>query len=394
MQSILHGCFLPLRLLQWEKLNHWKWFKYPQKDGKKENAMKTALLIPIYEPGDRVLPFLKNFKPDDFDYFLVVDDGSGPYYQAIFEAIREQTPFEVIGYSVNKGKGGALKTGFKHILDKDDSFDLIMSADSDGQHRYEDILATKAKAEQHPNSLTLGVRDFSGSSVPFKSRLGNRFSSLYYFLTSGKKLGDTQTGLRAIPKCLYPLALDTRGTRFEYEMNFLLEACHNCPVETNSIETIYEPEGEPRQTHFRPFVDSVRVYRTPLLYVLFALLSAVLDISLFHVLSSFIFIEDPAIQVFISALIARVSSGIFNFFTLHFIVFSSKSGLGRSALKYLALFSVNYLFSSTLTYIFRFLPIHLTPLKVIIDIFVMVANYFLNLGWVFTRHRIKKGVKQ
>ena len=356
--------------------------------------MKTALLIPIYEPGSRVLPFLKSFKPGDFDYFLVVDDGSGPYYQAIFDGIRKETPFEVIGYSNNKGKGGALKTGFKHILERDDSFDFIMTADSDGQHTYEDILATKAKAEEHPDSLTLGVRDFSGSNVPFNSRLGNRFSSLYYLFTTGRKLPDTQTGLRAIPRRLFPLALEARGMHFEYEMNFLLEACHICHVETNSITTIYEEEGEPRQTHFRPIVDSARVYRGPLLYILFSLLSAAIDISLFCVLSTFVFAQGPATQVFLSSFIARITSGVFNFFTLNIIVFSSRNELGKSALKYVALFSATYISSSTLTFIFRFLPIELTLLKVLIDISLVVTNYVINLIWVFARRRRKKEVRK
>ena len=29
--------------------------------------MKQALLIPIYQPSDKVLPFLKQFKKEDFD---------------------------------------------------------------------------------------------------------------------------------------------------------------------------------------------------------------------------------------------------------------------------------------------------------------------------------------
>jgi hypothetical protein len=48
--------------------------------------MKQALVIPIYQPNDKVVPFLKTFKNDDFALLIVVDDGSGTRLSAGFRS--------------------------------------------------------------------------------------------------------------------------------------------------------------------------------------------------------------------------------------------------------------------------------------------------------------------
>ena len=355
--------------------------------------MKVALLMPIYQPSDKVLPFLRTFDPSDFDAFLVVDDGSGEEYKAIFDQVGESTPFEVLSYVPNKGKGNALKTGMKALLEKHPDLDFIITADGDGQHCLEDIRKVRDEAKNNQGSLLLGSRDFRKKGVPFKSRFGNAFSCFYFSAALHKKIKDTQTGLRAIPSCLFAIALKTEGNRFEYESNFLL-SLRGFPIIEVPIRTIYEEKGEKRITHFRPIADSLIIYKTPLLYILVSVLSFGLDIGLFHIFSTFVFAEDMAQRVFISALIARVISGAFNFFMFHFVVFGRKDKIGKSAIKYIILWAINYGLSSSLTYLFNELPMQLTFIKVIIDIILAILNYLINWTWVFARKKIAKGKEQ
>ncbi|MBO4541432.1 MAG: glycosyltransferase, partial [Bacilli bacterium] len=128
--------------------------------------MSSALLVPIYEPNDKVVPFLKSFQPGDFDFFLVVDDGSGKDYEARFQQIAEETVFSVLSYPKNHGKGHALKTGFRKLFEEHPDLEVVVTADGDGQHAYPDILRVKKVGAQHPESLTIGCRDFSLPDVP------------------------------------------------------------------------------------------------------------------------------------------------------------------------------------------------------------------------------------
>ena len=108
----------------------------------------NALLIPIYEPTEKVLPFLKEFQKEDFDHFLVVDDGSGESYRPIFDSIAAETVFPVHSYPGNKGKGHALKEGIALLLKQYPELDTIVTADGDGQHLRKDILRVSSKAKE------------------------------------------------------------------------------------------------------------------------------------------------------------------------------------------------------------------------------------------------------
>ena len=351
--------------------------------------MLKALLIPSYEPDYKTVEFLQTFKGEEFDFFLVVNDGSDSNtYQKIFEEISTKTPFKVVGYEVNHGKGYALKYGIKYLVDNYD-VDYIITADSDGQHTYKDILNIRDNIDTYPNTLLLGSRNITKENAPKSSSFGNAFSSKYFKIATGKKLKDTQTGLRAIPKDLFHLALTTNGRRYEYEMNFLTDAVRNYPFKEIDIETIYENK-ENKTSHFRPFVDALRIYRTPILYVIVSLLSFAIDITCFHLFSSFVFTSNGEQQVFLSSLCARVISGIFNFTMFHFVVFQSHDDLGRKAVKYWILWLINLGISSGLTYAFKHLPAHLTFIKFVIDTLISIANFIINLSVIFVRKKIKK----
>ncbi|MCR4562590.1 MAG: bifunctional glycosyltransferase family 2/GtrA family protein [Bacilli bacterium] len=349
---------------------------------------KTALLIPIYEPEELCLGFLSLFKKEDFDYFLIVDDGSGEKYQEAFKSFEEKTVFKVIGYPVNKGKGHALKHGIQYLRDLDPEISLIVTADGDGQHAYEDILRVKETGFNNPGSLVLGSRLFDKKRMPLTSRVGNWYSSVKFRLLTKKKVRDTQTGLRAISSELFPLALSTPGNRYDYEEEFLTEAVRDYPLIQVDIEAIYLNEN--KSSHFRPVIDSILINKRIFLYVLASVLSWGVDLGLFYLFSNHIFVNNAETQVYVSTILARVASGAVNFFLLFFFVFDKRENMAMKLLKYFSLFLVNMGLSSTLTYLFRSMPANLTFVKLIVDTAIAIANYFINRLWVFSRKKSKK----
>ena len=290
-------------------------------------TMSNALLIPSYEPSDRVEAFLSQFEEGEFDYYLLVDDGSGERYRHIFDSIAKHTRFELIGYPTNKGKGHALKTGLKYLLSKHPDLEYIVTADSDGQHLKKDILNVKNTCESHLKSLVLGSRDFS--KAPEKSQSGNRWSARYFKAVSGVYIKDTQTGLRGIPSCLFDLFLNTPGNRFEFEMRFLLNASSVIPIQQVTIETVYEDGNA--GTHFRPVKDSIRIASGLITYALAATFFIVLVPVLFSIfrLNVFNSVGDSSvmdifwcnfISIFGTGLLLYVFLQIFGFFNRVFFL--------------------------------------------------------------------------
>lgn len=287
------------------------------------------LLIPSYEPDDQLVGLVQAVRAADELHVVVVDDGSGPDYATIFQAVAA-LGCTVLTSEQNRGKGFALKVGFAHIAATFGDLDVVC-ADSDGQHRVADIMRVGHAVHGRQNTMVLGSRGFSGK-VPLRSRFGNWLTSLIFRTSTGLGISDTQTGLRAYPASMLAWLQSVGGDRFEYETNLLLGAVDaGYVVEEIPIETVYLDGNA--STHFRPVVDSARIYAPLVKFSLSSLAAFVIDFVLLFVMNA------ATSNLLVSVVVARVVSSVFNFTTNRRIVFDggrSKSVVA-AALRYFPL---------------------------------------------------------
>lgn len=212
----------------------------------------VVVLIPVYEPTERLVPLLERLR-EHFRRIVLVDDGSTVGHE-IFTRARPLVE-TILVHPENRGKGCALKTGFAYLGHDVD----VVTVDSDGQHDPEDVVRVAQALADHRDGLVLGVRAFDGT-VPLRSRFGNFWTRFWFNLFTGLHVTDTQTGLRGIPSELLARVAALPGDRFEYEMVMLADARHHAsePFEV-PIRTIYL-DGN-RTSHHRPLVDTWRIYR-------------------------------------------------------------------------------------------------------------------------------------
>lgn len=220
-----------------------------------------VVLVPAYEPDDRLVALvvaLRAARPHV--PVVVVDDGSGAAYAHVLAAAG-RAGAEVLTQPVNRGKGAALRTGVAHVIARHPGAGLVC-ADCDGQHTVPDVLAVADRTARGDAAVVLGARRFTGA-VPLRSRFGNAATRVAFRLGTGVPVQDTQTGLRGYPSAMLPWLLDVPGDRFEYELAVLLRAADEGKhVVEVPIATVYLDANA--SSHFRPLVDSVRVY-APLL---------------------------------------------------------------------------------------------------------------------------------
>ncbi|MDI3537581.1 MAG: hypothetical protein PWP30_2063, partial [Eubacteriaceae bacterium] len=282
--------------------------------------MKPIVIIPAYKPDQRFNKLVEELIEKNFD-LVVVDDGSGDDYKLIFKKLQYLKQVELCRHQENRGKGAALKTGIAWALEKYPDTCGVVTADSDGQHKPDDIERIASALEQNGDQLIMGTRDFSGAHVPFKSRWGNRITSFVYFISSGRKCRDTQTGLRGIPAEIAKVALDISGDRYEYEMNFLMKVAKaQYKIKEVPIETVYIDEN--RSSHFHAVRDSARIYFNILKFSLSSLISAVIDNSLFALFMLTAF-TSSSVGILEATILARVISGCVNFLLNKHWVFQS-----------------------------------------------------------------------
>ena len=341
--------------------------------------MKVALLVPIYEPEADVPSFLSNFKEGDFDYFLAVDDGSGPNYKKVFEDILKTTRFEVFSYLNNQGKGAAIKEGINYLLNKYKDIDGIVTCDSDGQHCYEDVLAVKEAGIAHKDHLILGEREFHDKNIPWASRFGNHYSSFYCRCLTGENIEDTQTGLRFIPKRLFSKALKTSGKRFEYEMRFLLSSLADSPFDLVLIQTIYEKTGG-HKTHFRKIYDSVLCYWTRFQYIIASLFLLGVEVGLYVLFSRFVFPFSGLVQLLLSSLSSFFVVGLIHFTLLSYLF--PEGRVKRRLARYLIFGIISFAMIFGLTYLVSLFFFPTWLFKVIFELLYSLASFWAILSFV------------
>lgn len=345
--------------------------------------VNTMILIPSYKPTLKLIKTVESIQNKTNTPIMIVDDGSGKEYYEYFK-ICEIKGCILIHHKVNKGKGAALKTGFKEIKDKFKTVKNVVTVDADGQHQVDDILKLIKKADTF-NGLILGTRDFNQANVPLKSRIGNKFSSVYFKLTTNKSLKDTQTGLRLIPSSLFNIALNTEGDRYEYEMNFLMNIANNdLPFTTVDIQTIYEDNNS--GSHFNVFKDSFLIYRAFFTFIIVAVVSFLVDISWFYLTISLI--GYSVYSIFIATIIARLLSGLVNYALNAKFSFKANKPTPGNISKYLILFFSIMLTSSLLVYVLQSLPAPIVITKTIVDLGLFILSYYIQANWVFKKMEV------
>ena len=340
------------------------------------------VLIPAYEPDGRLLDLLRRLdRRLDHRRVVVVDDGSGPAYAAVFGAAHELGA-EVLTIPSNRGKGHALKMGFAHVAQAYPG-QPVVCADSDGQHTPVDVDRVAAAVETGDADMVLGARRFTGV-VPARSRIGNALTAKAFALTTGRALIDTQTGLRGYPARMLPWLVSEGGDRFEYELRLLLRAAREGRrIEEVEIETVYLEENA--SSHFRPLQDSARIYLPLLAFALSSLLGFVVDAV------ALLLLVALTGQLALSAVGARLLSGTVNYTVNRRWVFARGGELAprrSSALRYAALAGVVLLANIVLLESIWAVTESIVVAKVATELVLFVTSFVAQRHLVFARrHR-------
>ena len=349
------------------------------------NLSDIAVIIPSYKPDGKLINTLNGVLAAGFDDIIVVDDGGGDEYARFFSEA-EQLGCTVLHHEINRGKGAALKTAFSFFAENRADFAGAVTADADGQHLPEDIAAVAARMKE-TGKVILGSRDFSDPQVPFKSRYGNRCSALIFRLFIGMKINDTQTGLRAIPGKYIHDVMEAKGDRYEYEtrMLFLMKQ-KSIPYLEETISTVYIDDNS--SSHFRPVLDSLRIYSMILAFALSSILSAVVDVVLYYICLKLIFAEHAVFSSHISSTVAaRVLSSLTNYILNAKTVFGGKTDR-RTLLRYYALAIAQMALSAALAWIVQ-TALHITSpefqtlAKMLVDTVLFFFSFRIQHSWVF-----------
>ncbi len=213
---------------------------------------KCCVLIPTYNNA----PFLSDVIEDGLKYtsnIIVINDGST---DNTLELLNKFSEIKIESCKKNKGKGFAIRRGFK--LASQLGYDYAITMDSDGQHFASDLPQFLTKLKEHKNAIIIGARNMDGQDQKYGSIFANKFSNFWFRIETAVKHPDTQSGYR-----LYPLKKINKrryfSNKYEFEIEVIVRnSWRGLDILAVPINVFY-PEEDKRISHFRPFTDFFRI---------------------------------------------------------------------------------------------------------------------------------------
>jgi glycosyltransferase involved in cell wall biosynthesis len=217
--------------------------------------VKVAVIIPALNAAKSIGPIAAEARKY-VDVVVVIDDGSHDGTGDVARAAGAT----VIRHDVNRGKGGALKSGFLWAVEQ--GFDGVITLDADGQHLPQQIPLFLEHARTSGADLIIGGRAHLFDGMLPRRRMANRFSAWAVAKASRTNIQDSQSGFRFYSsRVLREIPLRAEG--FDMETEVIIRAgvrglrVEQIPIDLGFIDGL-------STSHYKPLADTLRIAWTGL----------------------------------------------------------------------------------------------------------------------------------
>lgn len=208
---------------------------------------------------------------------LVIDDGSDAQPARALAALADGEAVTVERLVPNRGKGAAMRHGFRQALKR--GFTHALQLDADGQHDVSALPALRAAAEAQPHALVTGIPIYD-ETIPRGRAIGRWITHVWVWVeTLSLHVRDSMCGFRIYPLATVAELLDsgeTVGDRMDFDTEILVRmAWRGAPVLQLPVRVTYPPGNT---SNFRMWADNVRIsaMHTRLVFGMLARLPTVL----------------------------------------------------------------------------------------------------------------------
>ncbi|MGQ0790611.1 MAG: glycosyltransferase family 2 protein [Nitrosopumilaceae archaeon] len=157
--------------------------------------MKITVGIPAYNEEKNIALIIENLRTIT-DTILVCNDGSTDKTGKIAEKMGAI----VINHERNLGYGAAIRTLF--LKARELGSDVLVTLDSDGQHRIEDVMPVAEPIIKNQADMVIGSRFLEGDqkNIPTYRKAGIKFITKLANTSLEENVTDSQSGFRAYSK--------------------------------------------------------------------------------------------------------------------------------------------------------------------------------------------------
>ncbi|WP_338015407.1 glycosyltransferase family 2 protein [Dyella acidiphila] len=216
-----------------------------------KNAVRWCVLIPCLNEEKAIRHVVKSALRLGVTV-IVIDDGSDDRTPDIVSAL----PVILLRHDARRGKGEALRTGFREALRL--GFDAVVSMDGDGQHLAEDIPRLVDVGLRFPDHIVIGARLLQREQQPKGRRRANDLADWGISWACAQAVADTQSGQRWYPRSALDL-VEVNAENFVFEAAVLIAASREKGLGIVSVPIASRYEDTFRLSHFSPVKDAVRI---------------------------------------------------------------------------------------------------------------------------------------
>ncbi len=151
---------------------------------------KIFIIIPAFNEAKTIGKLLTELKKAGYKNLVVIDDDSRDNTGQIAQKLGAT----VLTHIINRGLGGALRTGFAYAIAK--KANIIITMDADLQHRIENIPNLVKPILDGKADVVIGKRKFSSQKMPVKRKIANQVGNIFTQAFFGFRVADSQSGFR------------------------------------------------------------------------------------------------------------------------------------------------------------------------------------------------------
>ncbi len=219
--------------------------------GRIETGSGVAVMIPCYNEAPTVRHVIEDFRAVLPDAVICVGDNNSTDGTA--DIARETPGCTVVVECPVQGKGAAMRQMVRSV-----KADYYLFVDGDATYppgRATDII----RAARGNGGIAVGRRQLSGDNQPLLHKPGNRFVDSLISLKYGRRVMDSMSGYRAVPrKFASDFAAISRHDGFQVEVEMTMCAlARSEPIAYIDCEYLPRPAGS--ESKLRTFRDGARI---------------------------------------------------------------------------------------------------------------------------------------
>jgi hypothetical protein len=215
-----------------------------------------SVVIPAFKVSRHIGPLLKKI-PDFVDFIIVVDDACPEDSGKVAERFHQDKRIKVVYHKVNKGVGGAVKTGYTEALSM--KSDVIVKIDGDGQMDPSEMSKLISPLIEKGFNYAKGNRFFYLENIrkmPLIRVFGNIILSFMSKISTGYyEIFDPNNGYTAITsETISKISLKNVDDRYFFESDMLFQLnLARAKVVDVPISPIYGDENSNLKIRFAVF---------------------------------------------------------------------------------------------------------------------------------------------